>query len=108
MARPEGLLARCARGRRLTPASCAAPANPQTYVGQSHSWHNQIGPYTSTPRDHIWEGYWSGHAFSVRAYLFSFLWHSMQFSGGFFALALSALWQSMHVPDCAVGLWNAA
>jgi len=77
-------------------------------LGQSHSSHKQPGPDTSTRRDHLWEGDRSGHAFSVRSYLFSCLWHSMQFSGGFCALALSALWQLMQVPDCAVGSWNAA
>ena len=32
----------------------------------------------------------------------------MQVVGGFFPAAFSFKWQSMHVPDLAIGLWNAA
>lgn len=41
-------------------------------------------------------------------YRFSFLWHSAHFTGAALPLAFSAMWHVMHVPDFAVGLWNAA
>jgi len=42
--------------------------------------------------------------FSPTDYTFALLWHCMQVLGAFLPSAFAFRWQSMHVPDLAVGL----
>ena len=49
-----------------------------------------------------------GRFFPQRVQEFSFLWQSVHFTGAALPWLFSVLWQVIHSPAVAVGLWNAA